>query len=542
MTPTEAKSYLANFRNRNFRPYQEEAISWVMESKKKFKFVKARTGFGKSLLAMTCGVMAGDLTYLVQSKFLQTQITRDFPECVSLWGRVNYPCVSMTGNTCDKCCATEEAPCPGVCPYKRAKQKALEAKYRITNFSFFLTEVQYAGRFSGNKFTVIDEADVLENTLVSHVALEFSERSLFRLGLEQGPSRKTSTAKDGLDSWKRFGVEARVRSIQIQDEVKREIELIPEDNKEQIIRKRRELQHFITIQEKCDVFLASVDTDWQLQEIPRQGSRQGQLIFRPTWLTPALADRFLWRHSDSFTLISATFLPLPVECKRLGIDPDEVDYLECPSTFDPERSPVHIWPVASLSNKTMDEALPKVVDAVDRIMSFPEHRTQRGLIHTVSYKLSRAIVEGVTLPNHRRLVTHDSFNRQDVINHFIDSYDKSHPDGKVLISPSAERGLDFRYGLCDFIIVCKMPFLSLGDKTVAARLYGSGAIGKLWYEADAMSTIEQMCGRGNRAEDDTVVCYLLDAQINRVYLARPSLWSESFRESISWDDNLLATG
>ncbi len=191
-----------------------------------------------------------------------------------------------------------------------------------------------------------------------------------------------------------------------------------------------------------------MDTDWQLQEIHRQGSRQGRLIFRPTWLTPELADNFLWKHSKSFTLISATFLPLSVECKRLGIDPDDVDYHECPSTFNPERSPVHIWPVASLSSKTMDEALPKVVSAVNTIMAIPQHQNQRGLIHTVSYKLSKAIIEGVSTVNRRRLVTHDSINRQDVINQYIDSYDKSHPDGKVLISPSAERGIDLRYGLC----------------------------------------------------------------------------------------------
>ena len=487
-------------------------------------------------MAATAGVMVGDLTYLVQSKFLQTQITKDFPEIYSLWGRSNYSCLSNSSRTCDECLATEENPCKraGECPYKNAKRKALESSYRVTNFAYFLTEIAYVGRFSHNPFTVIDEADALENVLVGHIALSFTERSLYRLGLQDGPTRKTATAKDGVNSWRQFGQEALIRSTSIVSEVQREIKSIDDRDVDQKLRKMRELSYFVHLSERCQIFLNNVNSEWQMQEIPRRGSRQGQIIFQPTWISNDLAESFLWSHSENFMLISATFLPIKVECKRLGIDIDDVDFYEVPSTFDPDRSPVNLWPVANLVSKQMETETPKIIKAVKKILSW--HPKSRGLIHTVSYQLCDNIMKGV---NSSRLITHTSENRQDVINGYIDCFDEDIPDGMVLVSPSAERGLDLKYGLCKFIIICKMPFLSLGDKIVSSRLYGSGEIGKLWYLADAMSTIEQMAGRGNRADDDSVIVYILDGQVLRVYTQRPSLWSQSFRDSITWGDNEL---
>jgi len=89
----KAKLQLSHFAKEEFREHQAEAISFAMNSHKKFRVIRARTGFGKSLLAACCGILAGSLNYLVLSKFLQTQILSDFPEMVSIWGRGNYPCL-----------------------------------------------------------------------------------------------------------------------------------------------------------------------------------------------------------------------------------------------------------------------------------------------------------------------------------------------------------------------------------------------------------------------------------------------------------------
>lgn len=536
MSPDEAKGRLSKFRDKPFRLHQEDAINYIMGSDKLFTIVRAPCGSGKSLISMVCGVMNGTLTDLVGSKFLQEQIIKDFPEVRSIKGRVNYCCASDPFRTCDECLSTESHPCNKPCPYKSAKQKAIDAKYKVLNFQYMLSEIRFAGRFSGSNFSIIDEADSLSDTLIQNVSLIFTERSLFRLGLEDGPSRKTVTAKDGISSWREFGQEALHRSKSIAGKINTEIESMDNDDPESKLRKIREMKHFVHISEQCDIFLKSVDKDWKLEEIPRYGSRQSQLIFKPVWITPELSHEFIFKHSQQWVLLSATYPPLPVLCKQLGIDIDDVyegQIYDVPTTFDPEKAPVYVWPVASLGYDRMEAETPKIAKAVKKILD--RHPGERGLLHCVSYKLGNEIIRLVGSP---RLIMHNSDNRQEVINGF--ARNESHiPDDAVLCSPSSERGLDFFDDLCRFIIVCKAPYKNLSEKVTNARVYGSGRIGKDWFQADMMSGVEQMCGRGVRSITDYCSIYLLDEKINELYTSRPSLWSPNFQQQIYFGDNEL---
>ena len=532
-TPDEAKSRLSNFKDKNWRAHQEEAIDFITKSDKKFKIIKARTGFGKSLVAMVSGAMTGDLNYLVQSKFLQTQLVHDFPEMASIWGRNNYTCAKDHSRTCDECMATESNPCNSPCEYKQAKAIALSSSYRCMNFSYFLAEIQYAGRFSGRPFTIVDEADSLENTLLNNVTLEFTEKALYRLGIENGPKMKTATSKDGLSSWSDFGRVAYDRAMSLHKDIVKEVENMDKRDEEAVLSKLRDAKFFIHIAERCKIFLNNMDRGWLYEEVERYGSRQGKTIFRPTWLSPELSNEFLFKHSQEWLLISATFLPMVVLCKQLGLDIDEIDYKELPSTFPPEQSPVMVWPVANVVTKELKKEVPKLIEGIKKILD--RHKGQRGLLHTVSYKLCKEIMDGVDSP---RLITHTPQNRQDIIDAFV-SDDKNLPKDAVLVSPSSERGLDLRDHLCDFVIVAKCPYLSIMDKVTSARLFGSGDIGKLYYRAAAMVEIEQMCGRGMRSKSDSCASYLIDYQIEKVYNQNPSLWSEAFKECVVWGDNEL---
>lgn len=531
----QAKSELSRFADKEYRENQAETISFIMNSKKRYRVVKARTGFGKSLAAVACGVLAGSLNYLVQSKFLQTQIIGDFPEMVSIWGRGNYKCLYDDSRMCNECTHTKARPCEDKddCLYDVQKEMAVHAPYRTLNFAYYMVECQHIGKFSGSSFTVVDEADSLEGTLLENVILEFTERALYQLGLAEGPSKKTVKSSDGIEIWTEFGELAQYKAGLFVKKLEESIDAIPNSgDKDEKIRLIREKDYFKNIHSKCGIFLSSIDKTWLMEETPRHGSVQGKISFRPTWITPELSEEYLWRHSHDWVLISATLPPLPVFCKQLGIDEDEIDYLEVPSTFDPERSPVHIWPVANLTAKMMDIEVPKAIHGIKQILT--RHRGERGMIHTVSWKLCSDIMRGV---RSSRLITHTSENRNSVINEFmdIDGFDKD----SVLVSPSCQRGVDLRDDLCRFVIIVKTPFLSLGSKYVGARLYGSGAIGKLWYQAEAMTQIEQMAGRGWRSKTDWCTVYIIDEQADKLYKKRPSLFSDAFQEQISWDDNEL---
>lgn len=529
-TADEAKNQFENFRNKSWRVNQKEAIEWAMDSDKRFRIIEAGTGSGKTLISMTCGAMAGLSNYLCGTKLLQTQVANDFPEAKSLFGRNNYSCLLDRSRTCEQCISTKSSPCHAAhrCLYKLAKKETVESKLRILSYKYFLSEIQFAGKFTGAPLTVIDEADSLESVLIGHISLQFSERALYRLGLSDGPERKSATSKAGIEPWLKFGKIALDRSNEIIDRLKNEISSWSEISNDYQLEQMRELDYFVHLSERCEMFIKNVDKTWEMEETERRGSIQGMLTFRPLWISEELAESFLWRYSDNWILLSASFLPLPVLCKTLGIPEDEVDYKQIPSNFPVERRPINLWPVGNLSNKTMDEELPKVINGIKKILSW--HKGEKGLIHSTSFKLTKQIIEGV---KDKRLIYHTPYDKQDVLEDFINS-----DEDWVMVSPSMDRGVDLPYDKCRFIICCKMPFFSLGDRITSKRLY-SGPIGRLWYEATAMKAIQQSVGRGFRAADDFCTSYLLDEQIERVYLQRPSLWPDDFSDAITWGRNEL---
>ena len=523
----QAKAQLSNYADRPFRPYQREAVEFIRNSSKRFQILEIPTGGGKSLAGMTCGILAGGANYLCSTKLLQSQLVSDFPEARSLWGRANYPCTKDASRNCDECSVTEDDPCDKGCPYKNAKEALIGSKLRILNYSYYLVETQFVGRLRGAKFSIVDEADALENTLVNHICLSFTERALNKLGLEEGPSRKTASSKTGVASWKDFGNAALMNCRDIihdLDKIISEWGKIEEDWQYATL---KEHEYYVHLAERCETFIENVDETWIMEE--QEGTRGGTTtVFRPIWITPELAEEFMWKYSDRWMLMSASFPPIPVVCKQLGIDPDDVDYYQAPSMFPIERRPINIWPVANLTSKTMDVEVPKLIKGIKKILDM--HPDEKGLIHSVSFKLGKQILEGA---KSKRLLIHNSHDRQEVVDRFT-----GRDDNSVLISPSLERGVSLENDLCRFVIVAKAPFLSLLDKVVSSRVYGS-AIGKLWYSSLMMQTVLQMCGRGMRHSSDFCVSYILDAQVNRVYTSKPSLWPEWFSEAIGWSDNLL---
>jgi Rad3-related DNA helicase len=526
-TPNEAKSRLSKFRDYPFRIHQPEAIEFATQSTKRFRVLAMPTGGGKSLVGMACGVMACQANYLCSTKILQNQLVADFPESKALFGRNNYECLLDRSKFCDTCASTESNPCQysDICIYRIEKQKAIASSLRTLNYKYFLVEAQFSGRFSGTPLTIIDEVDALEGTLIGHIALQFTERSLFRLGMESGPSRKTVTAKDGLESWKEFGLEAMKRSLEISSSITKEIESFDKITEDWQFQKLRERDHYFHLYERSKMFIDNVDRDWIMEATERQGSRQAITTFRPLWITPELAETFLWSKADNFLLMSATMLPKQAFCKTLGLDSDEVDWMSVPSTFPIENRPIHIWPVASVTNKTLDTAIPQLAKGINEI--FKLHPHSHGIIQGVSYSLCKRVSEEMKSD---RIIIHTPQDRQEVLDRFVESKDNT-----VVMSPSIERGLSLEGSKCEFVVWIKAPFLSLVDRVVSQRLY-SGSIGKLWYRASMMLSVVQGCGRGMRSKSDHCVCYLIDWQINKAYMENPSLWPDWFRDAVSWTD------
>jgi Rad3-related DNA helicase len=519
-----AKNELSHYRNEKWREYQVDAISYILSSTKKFVFLSSPTGSGKSLLAMISGLCMGGVTYAVHSKILQNQVVKDFPEARSLYGRANYPCLEKSGLNCAECFSTTSMPCKsknGSCVYELEKKKVIGSRLRILNFSYLLSEVNYVGRFSNSKFNIIDEADSLESVLIDFTTLTFTSYALNRLGLGDriDELKKTSKYSDRLiASWKEFVQEAKERLSNIINILDKKIAAFPQSlspDEEKIIKDRtREFR----LLEKINLFLDNVDDTWVYDD-----TQEDKYIFRPLWMTEDLADKFLWRHAEKWILLSATFMPLTIECKRLGIPNDEAEYKEIPSTFPVKNRPIYFRNAVSMSHKTAKEEIPKLAEDIRKVMD--QHKEERGVIHCVSYSLGRQLASLLDDP---RIIFHDSLNRQEKIDLFVNSEEPF-----VLLSPSVERGLSLEEDKARWCYIAKAPYLSLLDDITRKRVY-SGKMGQLWYTCSMLLTTLQMTGRIVRSKNDFGVSYIGDEQVsvalNKHASALPSWW----REAIMW--------
>jgi len=524
MEPNEAKSVFSKYKDLNFREYQEEAINFIINSDKKIIVVNAPCGSGKSLVGLCAGAMTGILTYVIHSKSLQNQIVSDFPESKSLFGRANYTCLNNPEVNCGECSSTQVGFCSHKktdCEYEMRKREVLKSSFKILNTDYFLSECNYVGKFSGAPLVVIDEGDNVEGTLIQFVTLQFSTYALRRLGMLDmaGSLKMTSKDKVGLlDSWKEFGTQAKFRVTSIIKKLSADIESWGEDINAHQLDVIKERSRVVRLKEKIDLFLDNVDSDWILD------NQQGKLIFRPLWLTPELSEQYLWRHGRKFVLMSATFPPKLVLAKCLGIDTADMDYYEIPSQFPVENRPVYCYPVANMTAKTTDMELPKLIEAVKCVIN--HYPAVKGIVHCVSYALANKIIEGV---DNLRLITHNSKDRQEVIDRFVES-----EEPLVLISPSIERGLSLEEEKCRFIIICKAPFLYLGDRVTAARLYSS-RIGQMWYTSSMLLTVCQMAGRGVRSKDDTADTYILDLKVKEAIQKNPGFLPSWWLDALEFE-------
>lgn len=541
---TIAKNVFSQYRPHPFRPYQAEAIQFCIESPKKIVVLEASTGSGKSLIGLTAGSCMNGVTYLVHSKMLQNQITRDFPEAQSLFGRSNYECLRIPGATCEECTSGPGMACKHhlayrkifkeifgekddfpptnaqPCIYKMRKLEVLMASYRILNYDYFLSEANYIGRFGNQMFVVVDEADSLENTLINFVTLTFTQYALRRIGMDQWARnlKMTSKFKEPLiESWVNFGTQALDRVNNIIKKLNADCKEMANSLSRDLERKMDELKKVVRLKEKIILFLDNVDDTWMLDN---QGDR---LIFRPLWLTPELANAFFWRHSKKFVLMSASFYPRPILAKTLGLDIDDIDYHMIPSQFPVANRPVYIAPVANLTYKTMDVEIPKLIPAIKAIVD--SRPNSKGIIHAVSYTLAHKIVDALNDP---RYITHNSTDRQETLDRFMES-----DEPLILVSPSLERGVSLDGDKARLVIIAKSPYLSLADKIVSARLYSS-KLGSDWYKATMMLTVLQMAGRAVRSAEDYAECFILDEQVEQAITSRPGFLPGWFMDAIEF--------
>lgn len=495
-----------------FRPNQLDIAMKAAASTKYAYLLDAATGTGKSLVAGTVQKLLGTrIVYTCTTKQLQDQILVDFPYARLLKGRNAYPCVRHRRMypevTAEDCSNTEARPCNHVneCIYLLEKEAALAAPLAVLNLSYFLHEANHVGQFSGAGFLVIDEFDSVEDQLMSFVEVSITQKQLDEIGLDEP---KLVTKYESWLEWSRAALKIMRPRL---ESVRAELEHSWSTVNFPLIKAEKRLSRLV---DKLEFMSREVDSTW----VWMKGT--DRWAFKPIWVSK-YANHNLWRHANRVLGMSATILNPIQMCINVGLKYADITYRAMPSPFPKENRPVLYQPCASVTAKTMDTALPALKKRIQQIID--DHPDDKILCHCVTYKIRDYLMKSM---NSGRLMTHDTFNRSEMLAVFKKS---KYP--KVMISPSMDRGVDLPHDECRIVIIAKCPFPDLGDPQTNKRLYASKD-GRRWYAHKTVSKIIQMSGRGVRSSTDYATTYILDEQFKRIYDDNKDMFPTWYRDAV----------
>jgi Rad3-related DNA helicase len=310
------------------RPNQVIAIQNSIaefNSGKNVVLLDAPTGSGKTLIGeLVRQQLHSRALYLCSSISLQTQFARDFPYASLLKGRSNYPTrdnpsqfPKLNAGDCNKertdlpaCseCRTENNEdmhcrwCHPVrdCPYESAKRTAIRSELVCTNTAYFLYEANFVGNLPINRqLIIVDEADTLEDQLLSFVSVTITQKRAKEYGIEP-PSKKTVES-----AWVEWAKQAYTTLANIK---------IKGDDVSSI-RNRLSVQRLLANVQR----LNHPQTGLAAGGWVYTGYDRGDISFKPIDVNH-LAKDYLWRHCGRFLLMSATTISFPVLAETLGLD------------------------------------------------------------------------------------------------------------------------------------------------------------------------------------------------------------------------------
>ncbi len=315
------------------RPHQIVALQQILQQYadgKTIAVMDAPTGAGKTLIGelvrQSLGVRA---LYLCSSISLQEQFIKDFPHAALVKGRSNYATADdqqafpqLNAGDCNK----QRADLPACsqcdpdylnydyphcswchpvtsCPYEIAKATAIRSDLVCTNTAYFLYEANYVGNIPlARQLIIVDEADLLEDTLLSFVEVQISKRRAEELNIE-APAKKTVES-----AWVEWAVyaEAHLKSIRSSGRYS--------GTTVGAIRQRKSLEALIrNIQRLNHPERGLSSGGWVYT-----GYDKGDISFKPISVDH-LAGEYLWRHSPRWLLMSATTISAPVLMASLGL-------------------------------------------------------------------------------------------------------------------------------------------------------------------------------------------------------------------------------
>jgi Rad3-related DNA helicase len=511
-----------------WRTEQYQAFSAMCKSEKEVFMLDAPTGVGKSVLGVglhrQSKLNLGEdfkSVYLCGTKQLQDQIMRDFGDiAVTLKGRNNYPCAQkfdlFPDVTCDDCSFTSPHDCGyyADCEYHKQKLLAKEADLVVLNNAYFLNEANgFRPSFSGRNMIIADEIDAIDNALMSFIEFRLTTKQIDNYGLKLPYETEN---KDAWMAWMPATIESMNEYIS-----SLKLSLPHGDWSIADIQINRRIKSMEKMVDKFNLILMEGNSGWIFY--PNKTDKGTEYIFKPINVNK-YANWYLWRHAEFNVGMSGTIWDAETVCRELGVE--ECDYMSLDSPFPIANRPIYFQPVCSLTKRTMHEELPLLLQAIHE--DLPKYNNRKVLIHTTSYEIQRYLRANLDWEYQNLIMDHTSETREQALAQF-----QASKDPNIMLSPSFDRGVDLRekdnVGLQ---IICKVPFLNLGDPQVYAKLHSPN--GERWYMLKAAQTMGQMTGRSVRSPTQKCDTRIYDSQFQRILdkLGRiiPQYWTGAIQK------------
>ena len=530
-----------------FRTQQKEVILDIVDAffdgTCNLYLLDAPTGSGKSIIAM---VVAGFLSefkmrgYILASDLmLQTQYERDFSRNNIQWGSIkgvdNYMCSVNSekfslGECKTKNVSYEEAEklsCFNDCGYLYGRKVAIKSPVSLLNYSFWLIQRNYvepkmaeSGRgipFPIRDFTLCDEAHKVSDIVQNHFSPRLDDKTLEKLEKLRNIVEKNNLGK------------VRNTSSRLKIVVNN---LFREEDPEKILGLLKEfetqLSDFVKAGNLIKDHVANVykktvvPKDWRFSLglgdwakdmhckfedynhiIANAGidsmikNRNGDSLTFNCLDESYMMDRHFHSQAGFKLLMTATMGDPASFLKTIGAT--DARYFRMDSHFDYSESPIYFYPDKRMSMAQRDKTIPWVANKVDKILS--KHKDIPGIIHSGSYEISARIFESLSDENRKRvLIYQGSQQKEEVLAKFLNE------KNLILMGPSILEGLDLAADKSRLQIFVKVPFPSLADKFVAAKMNFQPD----WYSWKTITSILQGVGRSIRSKDDWAITYFLD--------------------------------
>jgi ATP-dependent DNA helicase DinG len=412
-----------------------------------------------------------------------------------LYAADNFSCNRGKGMTCGegkRICSSTKTSCPGLCSYKEAKKRFIKSPFGILNLAYYVNETYYAHQLVPRHVNIYDEAHTIGDLVKNFVSIEITDKALSNYLLqppkpdfEDGSYNVTELIKWVNDNYLK---KVEVYLAKLWEKVKN-WEGDFED------RKYLTLSGEATELDKHACRIRRIvnrisDALWVAER------QEGSILLTPVRPTEFMRE-ILFDHPDKNVLLSATILDSEFMMKEYDLDPKRTLVFKAASPFPVENRPIYYWPVGRLNHRDLRGSMKPFSDAVNALLD--EHKDQRGIIFVNSYSQAEELMRQV---GSDRLITHSNSRDKP---RMMDIHIRS--QNTVIVSPSMHEGVDLRDDLSRFQILLKMPFPSLGSKSVQVRADRWPE----WYAYTTSLLLIQCTGRSVRSDKDYATSYVLDS-------------------------------